>query len=137
MAAEESTAREILATHRTWAVVGCSPDPSRASHRVAAFLKDRGYRVIPVNPGVEEVLGERCHPDLASIAEPIDVVDVFRRSELAGPHVDEAIAVGAKAVWMQLGVVDEAAAERARAAGLAVVMDRCPAIDHPRFFRAA
>jgi predicted CoA-binding protein len=116
-------------------VVGCSPDPSRDSHDVARFLMARGYRVIPVNPAVSEVLGRRCHPSLADIPEQVEVVDIFRRSESAGAHVDEAIEIGAKAVWMQLGVVDEAAAERARAAGLEVVMDRCPKIDLPRLLR--
>ena len=117
---------------RTWAVVGCSPDPSRDSHRIAALLQQRGYRVIPVNPAASEILGERCFSSVHEIGEPVDVVDVFRRSEEAGAHVDEAIAIGAKAVWMQLGVIDEAAAERARAAGLRVVMDRCPAIELPK-----
>jgi uncharacterized protein len=118
----------------TWAVVGCSPDPRRDSHSVAAFLQARGKRVIPVNPRAcpGEILGEECHPDLASIDEPVEVVDIFRRSEFAGAHVDEAIAIGAKAVWMQLGVIDEQAAERAREAGLLVVMDRCPKIEWPR-----
>ena len=127
--------RRILGL-RTWAVVGCSPDPSRASNEVAARLRGWGYRVIPVNPLVDEVLGERCYPSLADIPadEGVEVVDVFRRSELAGVHVDEAIAVGAKAVWLQLGVVDEAAAARARAAGLDVVMDRCPAIESRRLW---
>jgi predicted CoA-binding protein len=124
--------RTILMEYRRWAVVGCSPDPARASHRVARFLQEHGYRVIPVNPRVSEVLGERCYPSLAEIPEPVEVVDVFRRSSLAGVHVDEAIEAGARAVWLQLGVIDEAAAERARAAGLRVVMDRCPAIEHPR-----
>lgn len=123
----------ILRTMHTWAVVGLSEDPARPSNRVAAFLQARGYRVIPVNPLAAEIVGERAYPDLASVPEPVDVVDIFRRSELAGRHVDEAIAIGAKAVWMQLGVIDEAAAGRARAAGLDVVMDRCPAIEHPRF----
>ncbi|HEX8052849.1 MAG TPA: CoA-binding protein [Thermoleophilaceae bacterium] len=123
-------ARKILSEYRTWAVVGWSPRPARDSHRVASFLESRDYRVIRVNP---EATGEQgCVPDLASIEEPVDVVDIFRRSELAGVHVDEAIAIGAKAVWMQLGVLDPAAAARAEAAGLDVVMDRCPAIDHPR-----
>jgi len=135
MDSEEQTAHDILATHRTFAVVGASPNASRDSHRVSLFLRSKGYRVIPVNPGTDEVFSERCYADLASIPEPVDVVDIFRRSELAGVHVDEAIAIGAKAVWMQLGVSDEAAAERARAARLQVVMNRCPAIDHPRFFR--
>jgi uncharacterized protein len=124
--------RHLLTQTRTWAVVGCSPDPSRDSHRIAALLQRRGFRVIPVNPSADEILGERCFPDVASIGEPVDVVDVFRRSEQAGAHVDEAIAAGAQGVWLQLGVVDEAAAERARAAGLRVVMDRCPAIELPR-----
>jgi len=126
--------RTVLSEYRTWAVVGCSPDPARDSHRVARFLQAHGYRVIPVRPGAEEILGEHCYPALADVpaSEGIEVVDVFRRSELAGAHVDEAIALGARAVWLQLGVVDEAAALRARAAGLRVVMDRCPAIELPR-----
>ena len=126
--------REILTTTRVWAVVGCSPSPSRDSHRIAALLQRTGYRVIPVNPVADEILGERCYPDLGSIPpeEGVEVVDIFRRSSAAGAHVDEAIAIGARAVWMQLGVVDTAAAERARAAGLRVVMDRCPAIELPR-----
>ena len=138
MASERETIRKIAEESKTWAVVGCSADPSRASHGVAQFLMARGYTVFPVNPqaGCEEILGQRCYPDLASIGQPIDVVDIFRRSELAGAHVDEAIAVGAKAVWMQLGVIDEAAAARARAAGLRVVMDRCPAIELPRLSAA-
>jgi predicted CoA-binding protein len=124
----------LTATH-TWAVVGCSPDPGRDSHRIAALLQRRGYRVIPVNPEVDEVLGERCYARLDHIEEPVEVVDIFRRSEAAGAHVDEAIAIGARAVWMQLGVIDHAAAERARAAGLRVVMNRCPAIELPRLER--
>jgi predicted CoA-binding protein len=96
------------------------------------MLKSRGYRVIPVNPSCSEVLGERCYPRLADIPEPVDVVDIFRRSSEAGRHVDEAIDIGAGAVWMQLGVIDDDAATRARAAGLDVVMDRCPAIEMPR-----
>jgi predicted CoA-binding protein len=125
--------RSLLTETRTWAVVGCSPDPGRDSHRIAALLMREGFRVIPVNPNVEgQLLGERCYPSLREIEEPIDVVDIFRRANEAGAHVDEAIAIGATGVWMQLGVVDEAAAERARAAGLRVVMDRCPAIELPR-----
>ncbi len=124
--------REVLTGTRVWAVVGCSPDPGRDSHRIAALLQRRGYRVIPVNPNAEEVLGERAYPSVRDIPEKVDVVDVFRRAEEAGAHVDEAIATGAEAVWMQLGVIDEEAAARARAAGLAVVMDRCPAIEIPR-----
>ncbi len=126
--------RWALTKTRTWAVVGCSPDPGRDSHRIAALLQRRGFRVIPVNPAVDEVLGERCYPSLDSVpdAPAIDVVDVFRRASEAGAHVDEAIAIGAKAVWMQLGVIDPAALARAQDAGLDAVMDRCPAIDHPR-----
>jgi predicted CoA-binding protein len=121
---------------RTWAVVGCSPDPYRDSHRIAALLQREGFRVIPVNPGATEILGERCFPSLAEIGEPVDVVDIFRRASEAGAHVDEAIEIGAKAVWMQLGVIDADAAERARAAGLRVVMNRCPAIELPRLSAA-
>ena len=128
----EEVIRSVLSTRRTWAVVGCSPDPGRDSHRIAQMLHSRGYRVIPVNPACTSIFGAPCYPALADIPEPVDVVDIFRRSSEAGAHVDEAIEIGASAVWMQLGVVDEAAAERARAAGLDVVMDRCPAIELPR-----
>ena len=128
--------RYALEQTRTWAVVGCSPDPGRDSQRIAALLQRRGFRVIPVNPAASEILGERCYPSLAAIGEPVDVVDVFRRSAEAGAHVDEAIEIGAKAVWLQLGVIDERAAARARAAGLRVVMDRCPAIELPRLSAA-
>ena len=109
-------------------MVGCSPDPVRDSHGVAAFLQRRGKTIVPVNPNAEgeEILGERC---VATVPEGVDVVDIFRRSDAAGAHVDEAIERGAKAVWMQLGVVDEAAAQRARDAGLLVVMDKCPKIE--------
>ncbi len=114
--------------------MGCSPSPSRASHGVARYLQSRGYRVIPVNPHATEILGERCYPSVRDIPadEGVEVVDVFRRSEQAGVHADEAVQVGAQAVWMQLGVRDDIAAERARSAGLLVVSDRCPAIELPR-----
>ena len=125
--------RALLTETRTWAVVGCSPDPSRDSHRIAALLKREGFRVFPVNPYVTgELLGERCYASVREVPEPVDVVDIFRRADQAGVHVDEAIAIGARGVWLQLGVIDEAAAERARAAGLRVVMDRCPAIELPQ-----
>jgi predicted CoA-binding protein len=128
----DDTIRELLSTPRTWAVVGCSPSPHRDSHRIAALLQRRGNRIIPVNPTVagEEILGEGCAASLADLPPgSVDVVDIFRRADAAGAHVDEAIAIGARAVWMQLGVIDADAAERGRAAGLAVVMDRCPAIE--------
>lgn len=126
--------RRVLTETRNWAVVGCSPDPRRDSHRIARLLQTRGFRVIPVNPNVEEVLGERCYPSVSEIpaGERVEVVDIFRRADRAGAHVDEAIARGARAVWMQLGVIDEAAAQRALDAGLEVIMDRCPAIELPR-----
>ena len=128
--------RRILGAVRTIAVVGWSPKPDRPSHRVAAFLKAKGFRVIPVNPGQagQEALGEVVRASLAEIGGGVDMVDIFRRSEEAGAVVDEALAAlpGLRAVWMQLGVVDEAAAARARARGVEVVMDRCPAIEMPR-----
>jgi predicted CoA-binding protein len=121
----------ILDHCRVFAVVGASPRSYRPSHGVMRTLQLHGYQTVPVNPRCEEVLGQRSWPDLASVPDAlgIEVVDIFRRSELAGAHVDEAIEIGARAVWLQLGVIDEAAAARARAAGLAVVMDRCPAIE--------
>ncbi len=115
----------ILDGTRTVAVVGLSPSPSRPSHGVAAYLQGQGFRVIPVNPNCTEVLGERSYPDLAAVPEPIDLVDIFRRSEFAAPVVEQAVRIGAKYIWMQDGVIDDAAAEVARAAGLAVVMDDC------------
>jgi len=125
--------RALLQETSTWAVVGCSPDPRRDSHRVAAFLQRAGFKIIPVNPNhTGELLGERCYPNLHAIPEPIEVVDIFRRATAAGHHVDEAISLSATGVWLQLGVIDHAAASRARAAGLKVVMDRCPAIELPR-----
>ena len=123
-------AARILREFRRVAVVGISDRPERDSYRVAAYLQQAGYTVIPVNPRIEEVLGQRCWPSLEAAPGPIEVVDVFRRSELVDSVVDEAIRVGAKAVWMQDGVVNEAAAARARGAGLLVVMDRCMLRDH-------
>ena len=125
---------ELLSTTRTIALVGISDRPNRPSYGVMKFLQDHGYRVLPVNPQIagEHVHGEFVWARLADIGVPIDMVDIFRRSEAAGAAVDDAIAAGARAVWMQLGVVDHAAADRAEAAGLKVVMDRCPAIDIPR-----
>ncbi len=117
--------RDLLLRSRTIAVVGLSDRPDRDSHRVSSYLQRAGYRIIPVNPALTEVLGEKCFASLRDIQEPVDLVDIFRRSDFVAPIVDDAIAIGAKAVWMQDGVVDEDAAKRARAAGLAVVMDDC------------
>lgn len=125
-----SVANDILDSHQTWAVVGCSNDPARPSYGVATFLREHGYRVICVNPNYDSCLeGVPCYPDLNSIEEPVDVVDIFRRPEAVGPHVEEAIQIGAQAVWMQLGVINEETARRAADAGLKVVMDRCPKIE--------
>ena len=118
-------ADKILASARTIAVVGLSPDPRRPSHGVARYLQRAGYRIIPVNPNVGEVLGERAYASLRQIPQAVDVVEVFRRSEFVGPIVDDAIAIKASAVWLQDGVVDEDAAARARDCGLDVVMDDC------------
>ena len=118
-------ADKILRSAHTIAVVGLSANSRRPSHGVARYLQRVGYHIIPVNPNVTEVLGERAYATLSELPKPVDVVEVFRRSEFAGAIVDEAIAIGARAVWLQDGVVDEAAAERARAAGLDVVMDDC------------
>jgi len=115
----------ILESARTIAVVGLSPDPRRPSHGVARYLQRVGYRIIPVNPNIDEVLGERAYPSLRDVTDPVDVVDIFRRSEFVRPIVDDAIAMRAHAVWLQDGVVDQLAAARARAAGLDVVMDDC------------
>lgn len=125
---------EILARPRRIAVVGCSPDPQRDSHRIARLLLERGHSVIPVNPRADEILGRRCYPSLRALPTPVDMVDIFRRADQAGAVVDEAVAIGATIVWMQLDVIDEAAAARACAAGLTVVMDRCPAIEYRRLF---
>ena len=119
------TIKRILDECRTVAVVGLSSNPMRPSHGVANYIQRQGYRVIPVNPNECEVLGEKAYATLGEVPEKIDLVDIFRRSEEAGAVVDEAIAVGAKAVWLQEGVIDKAAAKRAADAGLLVVMDRC------------
>ena len=126
--------RDLLTRVRTIAMIGASDRPDRPSYGVMAFLQDHGYRVLPVNPQItgEHIHGEFVWRELSQIGEPIDMVDIFRRSEAAGEAVDQAIAAGAKAVWMQLGVVNEAAAARAEAAGLEVVMNHCPKIEIAR-----
>lgn len=121
---------DILRESRTIAVVGLSPNAERPSHRVAKYLQEQGYRVIPVNPMTEAVLGEKSFSDLEAVEGPVDVVDIFRRSEEVPPIVESAIHIGAKVVWMQEGVVHEDAAERARKSGLKVVMDRCMLKEH-------
>jgi len=123
---------EILSQPRRVAVVGCSPDPTRDSHRIARLLLEKGHTVVPVNPKVDTVLGLPCYASLTSIPDKVGMVDIFRRSSEVAPIVDEAIAIGARIVWMQLGVIDEEAGQRARNAGLTVVMDRCPAIEYRR-----
>jgi len=130
----DETIRGILTTVKTIAVVGASDKENRPVYRVMRFLQGKGYRCIPVNPRLagRELLGETVYASLEDIPEPVDMVDVFRRAEDVPPIADGAIAIGAKVLWMQLGIVNEAAAERASAAGLQVVMDRCPAIEIPR-----
>ncbi|MEK9209836.1 CoA-binding protein [Sphingomonas sp. 2378] len=131
---DDEDIRALLQEARTIALVGASDRPDRPSYGVMKRLQDHGYRVIPVNPQItgEHVHGEFVFRELGQLGDPIDIVDIFRRSDAVGPIVDEAIAVGAKAIWMQLGVVNEEAAARAEAAGLKVVMNRCPAIELPR-----
>ncbi|MCW5205730.1 CoA-binding protein [Desulfobulbus sp. F5] len=124
-----SAVRRILRESCTIAVVGLSPNSERPSHQVARYLQKAGYRIIPVNPGQSEILGESCYPDLRSVPVKIDVVDIFRRSEDVEPIVREAIAVGAKVIWMQQGIVNETAARLAEEAGLIVIMDRCLKIE--------
>jgi predicted CoA-binding protein len=129
------TIRKVLDDCKTIAVVGLSSDPHRPSYGVASYMRSRGYKVIPVNPNETEVFGAKAYASLADVPDKIDLVDVFRRSSEAGVAVDEAIAVGAKAVWLQDGVIDEAAAARAQDAGLLVVMDRCWLREHARASR--
>ena len=128
------TLRRILKENHTVAVVGLSADWFRPSYFAAKYLQQHGYRIIPVNPRYKEILGERCYASLGEIPVKVDVVDCFRRSEDIPPIADEAVAIGAKVLWMQIGVVNEGAAARARAAGLEVVMDRCVKIEHARLF---
>lgn len=127
--------QEILKTSRVIAVVGLSPKPERPSYIVANYLKKNGYKIIPVNPGHREILGKHSYPDLISILESVDVVDIFRRSEKVLPIIEEAIKTGAKAVWMQEGIINQEAAARAEEAGLLVVMDKCLLREHQKLNR--
>lgn len=129
-----NTLRRILATYRVIAVVGLSADWYRPSYFAAKYMQEHGYRVIPVNPKYAEILGEKCYPSLQAIPEKVEIVDVFRKSADVPPVAEAAIAIGAKVLWQQLGVRNEAAAARARAAGLETVMDRCVKIEHGRLF---
>lgn len=122
--------KKILTQSRTIAMVGLSPKANRPSHDVARYLMAAGYTIIPVNPGQTEILGLKCYATLTEIPVPVDIVDIFRRPEEVGPVVEQAVAIGAKVVWMQQGIVNEEAAAVARAAGLTVVMDRCLKMDH-------
>jgi predicted CoA-binding protein len=128
------TLRRILKETRTIAVVGLSADWYRPSYFAAKYMQEHGYRVIPVNPKYESILGEKCYKSLRDIPEPVDLVDVFRKTQDVGPIADDAIAIRAKVLWQQLGVKNEAAAQKARAAGLEAVMDRCVKIEHGRLF---
>jgi len=125
----------LLSSAKTIAVVGLSDNPDRSSFGIARFLQNKGYRIIPVNPVVESVLGEKSYASLADIPEKVDIVDVFRRSEFVPEIAGQAIAIGAKALWMQLGIVNEEAAQKARDAGLIVVMDHCIGVEHRRLIR--
>ena len=126
--------RRVLQDNRVIAVVGLSPNWNRPSYFAAKYMLEHGYTVIPVNPGATEILGQKCYPDLAAIPVRVDLVDVFRKPEDAGPIADEAIRIGAKCLWLQLGVIHREAAGKAVAAGLDVVMDRCVKIEYARLF---
>jgi len=131
---DDAGIRRILENHKVIAMVGLSPKEDRPSNLVARYLMAHGYTVIPVNPGQREILGQPCYPDLKSIPTRVDMVDVFRNSADVPPIAADAIAIGAQSLWLQLGVVHPEAAAKAAAAGLAVVMDRCPKIEHARLF---
>ncbi len=135
MITDDADIRLLLSSAKTIAVVGASPKPWRDSGLIAMFLSERGYTVYPVNPKYQEVNGMKCYADLKSLPGKIDIVDIFRRSDEVQQIIDEAIAIGAKYVWMQLGVVNEPAASKAESAGLKVVMDRCIAVEHRALMR--
>ncbi len=127
---EKSEISQILQNYRVVAIVGISSNPERPSYQVAHYLQSHGYRIIPVNPGCTEILGEKCYPSLKDIPFPVEVVDIFRKIEAIPPIVDDALAVGAKAVWMQLELKEPKSADKAQKAGLQVVQDRCMKIEH-------
>ena len=129
-----NTLRRLLRENHVIAVVGLSGDWFRPSYFAAKYLREHGYRIIPVNPQYQEVLGEKCYPNLRAIPDKVDVVDCFRKSDEIPPLADDAIAIGAKVLWMQIGVINPAAAEKAQKAGLEVIMDRCMKIEHGRLF---
>jgi predicted CoA-binding protein len=131
---EDEEIKGILENNRTIAVVGLSTDPDRDSHRVAKYLQEHGYQIVPVNPKADEILGQKCYPNLTGIPVPVDIVDVFRKVEAIPAIVDEAIAIGAKVVWMQLGLAENRSAHKAVTAGLQVVMNKCLKIEHSRYF---
>jgi uncharacterized protein len=131
---DNNSLRRILKEYKTIAVVGLSNNWNRPSRFAAKYMKEHGYNIIPVNPSQNEILGEICYPSLLDIPEPVDIVDIFRRPQDVLPIVEDAITIGAKVVWMQLGVINQEAADRARQAGLQVVMDRCVKIEHGRLF---
>lgn len=128
----DTALKELLQSARTIAVVGLSSDASKASRQVASYLKDKGYKIVPVNPSADEIMGLKSYPDLKSIPEPVDVVDVFMRSEGVPEIADQAIAINAKVLWLQLGITNEEAAQKARDAGLTVVQDACLKVEHSR-----
>ncbi len=131
---DSNTLRRILTNYKRVAIVGLSADWSRPSNFVAKYLLEHGFEVIPVNPKYDEILGQRCYPDLTAIPQPVDIVDLFQRAERVPPFVDAAIEIGASVVWKQLGIVHEEAAKKARKAGLEVVVDRCIKIEYARLF---
>ena len=133
---ESKLVADILNKYRNVAIVGASPNPERPSYRVVRYLVRHGYHVMPVNPNIQEILGKASYPDLSSISDKVEVVDIFRRPEDVMPIVDEAIKIGAKVVWMQEGVINEEAAAKARNAGLLVVMDKCMRKEHIRLARS-
>ncbi len=132
MLAEDEEIRDILTTYSTVAVVGCSRDPAKDAHTVPRFVQENGYRVVPVNPFVDEILGEKAYANVKDIPFSIDIVNIFRTSDQVGPVVDDALQTDAKVIWMQLGIRNEGAAEKARASGLKVIQDRCMRIELQR-----